>query len=49
MDHILYQIFHTILNIFKKKHETVTDTPSIMMYVNNVENRIMFKIKTDLS
>ena len=30
-----------------KKHETVTDNPSIKMYVNKIENRIMFKIKTE--
>ena len=29
-----------------KKRETVTDNPSIMIYVNKIENRIMFKIKT---
>ena len=29
-----------------KKHETVTNNPSIMTYVNKIENRIMFKIKT---
>ena len=29
-----------------KKHETVTDNPSIMIYLNKIENRIMFKIKT---
>ena len=29
-----------------KKHKTVTDNPSIMIYVNKTENRIMFKIKT---
>ena len=28
-----------------KKHETVTDNPSIMIYVNKVENRITFKTK----
>ena len=44
MDHILNQIFKTILGI--KKHETVTDDPSIMIYVNKIENRITFKIKT---
>ena len=49
MDHILYQILYTILNVFKKKHEAVTDTPSRMIYVNNIENRIVFKTKTDLS
>ena len=29
-----------------KKHETVTDNPSIMIYVNKIENRITFEIKT---
>ena len=29
-----------------KKHETATDNPSIMIYVNKIENRITFKIKT---
>ena len=43
MDHILNQIFKTILGI--KKHETVTDDPSIRIYVNKIENRITFKIK----
>ena len=28
------------------KHETVTDNLSIKIYVNNIENRITFKIKT---
>ena len=27
-------------------HETVTDNPSIMIYVNKIENRITFKTKT---
>ena len=30
----------------KKKHETVIDTPSIMIYVSKIENRITFKIET---
>ena len=46
MVYILHQIFEIILNIFKKKHETVTDNPSIRIYVNKIENRIAFKIKT---
>ena len=46
MDHILYQIFKITLNTSLKKHETVTDNPSIMIYVNKIENRISFKIKT---
>ena len=29
-----------------RKHETVTDDLSIMIYVNKIENRITFKIKT---
>ena len=29
-----------------KKDETVTDNPSIRIYVNKIENRITFKIKT---
>ena len=29
-----------------KKHETVTDNLSIMIYVDKIENRITFKIKT---
>ena len=44
MDHILYQIFTIILSILKK-HEK-TDNPSIRKYVNKIENRITFKIKT---
>ena len=28
-----------------KNHETVTDNPSIRIYVNKIENRITFKIK----
>ena len=46
MDHILYQIFKTILSIFKKKHNENVDNPSIRIYVNKIENRITFKIKT---
>ena len=29
-----------------KKHETVTDNPQIRIYVNKIENRITFEIKT---
>ena len=29
-----------------KKHETVTDTAPILIYANNINNRIVFKIKT---
>ena len=29
-----------------KKHETLTDNPSIQIYPNKIKNRIFFKIKT---
>ena len=31
--------------IYLKKHEAVADNPSIMIYVNKIENRIVSKIK----
>ena len=45
IDLILYQIFKITLNM-SYKNETVTDNPSIMIYVNKIENRITFRIKT---
>ena len=30
-----------------KKHETITDNTSIMIFVNKIENRITYKIKTE--
>ena len=42
----LYQIFEIMLSIFLKKHGGKTDNPSIGIYVNKIENRITFKIKT---
>ena len=44
MDHILYQIFKIILNIFKKHREN-SDNPSVRIYVNQIENKITFEIK----
>ena len=29
-----------------KKHETLTENPSIQIYLNKIKNRIVFKIKT---
>ena len=46
MDHILYQIFKMTLHISKKKHGEKTNNPSIRIYVNRIENRIIFRIKT---
>ena len=43
-----YSVSH-IQNYFEyilKKHETVADNPSIRIYVNKIENRIIFRIKT---
>ena len=45
MDHILYQKFKIILNISSKKHEKITDNPSIKIYINKIENRVTFRIK----
>ena len=45
MNHILYQIFINIILSISKKHEKVTDNPPIRIYVNEIENRITFKIK----
>ena len=42
MGQILYQIFKTILSIFKKKHNEKIDNLSIKIY----ENRITLQIKT---
>ena len=42
MDYIWYQIFKIISSIFKKK----LDNSSIRKYVNIIENRITFKIKS---
>ena len=43
MGHILDQIFPTTQYIIEK-HDATTDNP-LMIYVNKIENRIMFKIK----
>ena len=34
------------MSISSNKHDTLTDNPSIMIYVNKIENKITFKIKT---
>ena len=45
MDRILYQIFKIILSIIFEQGEK-TNNLSIKAYVNKIENRITFKIKT---
>ena len=46
MDHILHQIFKIILSIFEKERNENINNPSRKIYVNKIENRITFKIKT---
>ena len=41
MDHILFKI----ILIISSKYEKVTNKPSMIIYVNNLENKITFKIK----
>ena len=45
IDCILYLIFKIILSIFKKNAEKINN-PSTRIYVNKMENRTIFKIKT---
>ena len=43
----MYQRFKIIWKYILKKNEAVSDNPSIMIYVNKIENRITFKINTE--
>ena len=45
MDHILYQIFRTILSASKKKNGENIDNPSIRTFVTKVENRSTFQFE----
>ena len=45
MDHVLSDIQDHFEYIIEK-HDTFTDNPSIMIYANKIEKRIMFKIET---
>ena len=44
-DHILYQLFKIYFEYMLKKHATITDNPSIRIYINKIENKTTFKIK----
>ena len=46
MDHVQYRISKITFNILKKKHSQNVESPSIRIYVNKIENRIAFKIKS---
>ena len=43
---IFFVRYSRLFWIYIKKHETVTDNPSIKKYVNIIRNRITFKVKT---
>ena len=43
---ILYIRYYRLFWIYFKKHEEKTVNPLIMIYINKVENRITFKIRT---
>ena len=45
MNHIRYQIFKIILS--KVKYNEDIANPSRTIYINKIENRITFKIKTE--
>ena len=45
MDHILYQIFKIVLNIFKKRHGKKIGNLSKRLYVNKIKNGVSFEIK----
>ena len=35
------------MDLIIKKHETLTENPSVQIYPNKIKNRIVFKIKID--
>ena len=39
-------LFKIILNTLLKKHETIADVSPVLIYVNEINNRIVFKIKS---
>ena len=43
---ILYWILKIIFSIFFKKYTEMTDSLSVRIHVNKIENRIAFEIKT---
>ena len=45
-DCLLYQIFKIILSETEKKHGEKADNLSMRIFVNKIENRIIYRIKT---
>ena len=43
---ILLRIFTITLNLSLKKHETLTENPTVQIFPNKIKNRSVFKIKT---
>ena len=39
-------LFKIILNTLLKKHETIASVSPVLIYVNEINNRIVFKIKS---
>ena len=42
---ILFQIFTIYIEFTIKRHETLTTIPPIHVYINRINNRLVFKIK----
>ena len=45
-DHIFYEIFKISFEYIQKRYGEKTDNHPIRIYINRIENRITFKIKT---
>ena len=45
IDHILYQLFKIVLSI-STKNETLNNNPPIKTYLNKIEHRTIFEIKS---
>ena len=46
VDHLLLSDIRDYFEYIIKKHEAVTDNPSVRIYLNKIENRTAFKKKT---
>ena len=51
LPHGFYSVsnIHDYFEYILKKHGEITDKPSVQIYVNNIENRVTFKIKNRYS
>ena len=46
MDHLFCIRYSRLFGVYHQKNEIVNDNPPIRIYVNKIENKITFKIKT---